>query len=66
MVQLQKVVVAKCGKEFEEFMMKSLLPTLRWTPETIHQYMIHLKNANVAELRTFLRVLFCYKKQNML
>jgi len=55
-VQLHKTIANKCGKEFEEFMLHTFLPTLNWPSEVAHQYMIHLKNANVAELKTFLRV----------
>jgi hypothetical protein len=46
-------------------MVKAFLPSLQWSTELIQQYMIHLKNANVAELRTFLRVcIFLYTKQH--
>jgi exportin-T len=63
-VQLHKTIANKCGKEFEEFMLHTFLPTLNWPSEVAHQYMIHLKNANVAELKTFLRNYFKSMRPN--
>jgi exportin-T len=54
-VKLQKIIAAKRGVEFQNFLLQVLLPNLGCPPEVIQQYVHHLDKSPVKQFQDFFK-----------